>query len=457
MSAQIIFNQYWRLILVMLLPARYVKWLGAFTLAVLIPGAILSFFGHSLVLYLGSAFSLLLVMMVGMLVPGQMLALRSSKQFQCMADLRYPLFFIAMVFWLLVSFWLSITLVLLKPKEFSFYSIFTLTTTALTCTAVLFAVVGSYMQTAQGFVPLFVWILFFSAKNTDLLATSHPEIYWLVTALLWLGMFVWWVRWQPQKYLVNCMTLSAAEMQRQQANSVQAITSVFSAIPKTLAGSLLSGASDGVQAWLKRELGQLVFFLLMFMFMLYWVRQIPANAASVMVSVYVFIYICIRGGIIFQSFFRNLYRLWISSNYSRVEILAYIEKRYFLMLVASMVPVTLVFVLINHYLLNDLLGLFKGVYVLFIGFLFSSLAFYVGLLVYIKSAASFVLLNWITPIVNLGLIGIMVYLNILWGPSPSHEHASYLWFSVALLMLTLLARAWVKSSWESVNFYRVKN
>lgn len=457
MNAQGILNQYWRLILVMLLPARYIKWLGAFTLAVLIPGSILNFFGYSIVLHLGSAFSLLLIMMVGMLVPGQMLALRSSKQFQCMADLRYPLFFIALGFWLLVSFWLSISLTLLNPKEFSFYSIFALTTMVLTCTAVLFAVVGSYIQTAQGFVPLFVWILFLSAKNTDLLSGANIGICWLVTVLLWLGMFVWWVRWQPQKYLINFMTLPAAEMQRQQTNNVQLITNVFSAVPKTLAGSLLTGVSDGIQAWCKRELGQLVFCLLLLMFMLYWGRQVPSNAASMMVSIYVFIYICIRGGIIFQSFFRNLYRLWINSSYSRVEMLTYIERRYFLMLVSSIVPIVLVFALINHYLLNDLLGLIKGAYVVFIGFLFSSLAFYVGLLVYIKSAASFALLNWITPIVNLGLIGIMVYLNILWGPNPVHEHASYLWFSGALLMLTLLGRVWVKSIWESINFYGVKN
>jgi len=457
MNTQGILNQYWRLILVMLLPARYVKWLGVLTLAVLIPGAILNVFGHYIVLYIGSAFSLLLVMMVGMLVPGQMLALRSSKQFQYMADLRYPLFFIALGFWLLVSFWLSITLTLLNPKEFSFYSTFALITMTLTCVAVLFAVVGSYMQTAQGFVPLFVWLVFFSAKSTDLFSTEYVPSYWFITLMLWTGMFIWWFRWQPQKYLINFMTLSAAEMQRQQANNVQAITSVFSAIPNTLAGSLLVGVSDGIQAWLKRELGQLVFFLLLLMFMLYWVRQTPANAASMMVSIYVFIYICVRGGIIFQSFFRNLYRLWINSNYSREEMLAYFEKRYFLMLVVAMVPVTLVFVLINHYLLNDLLGLFKGAYVLFIGFLFSSLAFYVGLFVYIKSAASFVLLNWISPIVNLGLIGIMVYLNILWRPNPSHEHASYLWFSGALLMLILLGRVWVQSSWKNVNFYRVKN
>lgn len=457
MNTRRILNQYGRLLLAMLMPARYVKWLGVLTLAVLIPGAILSFFGHSLVLSLGAAFSFLLLMMVGMLVPGQMLALRSSKQFQYMADLRYPLFLIALVFWLLVSFWLSINLMLLNPKEFNFYSTISLITMVLTCVAVLFAVVGSYIQSAQGFVPLLVWLVFFSAKGTNLFSAEYASSYWLITLVLWGGMFIWWFRWQPQKYLVNFMTLSAVEMQRQQASNIQAITSAFSAIPRTLAGSLLGGVSDGIQAWWKRELGQLVFFLLLLMFMLYWVRQIPANVASIMVSIYVFIYICIRGGVIFQSFFRNLYRLWISSNYSRVEMLAYIEKRYFLMLVSSMVPAMLVFALINHYVLGDLLGLFTGAYVLFISFLFSGLAFYVGLLVYIKSAASFVLLNWIAPIVNLSLIGIMVYLDILWGPNPSHEHAHYLWFAGALLMLILLGRVWVKSSWANINFYRVKN
>jgi len=457
MSTQGILNQYWRLMLVMLLPARYVKWLGVLTLAVLIPGAILSFWGYSLVLYLGSAFSLLLLMIVCMLVPGQMLALRSSKQFQYMADLRSPLFFIALFFWLIVSLWLTITLMLLNTREFSFYSTFALITMVLTCVAVLFAVVGSYMQTAQGFVPFFVWLVFFSAKGANLFSAAYIPSYWLITLVLWVGMFIWWFRWQPQKYLVNFMTLPAVEMQRQQASNMQAITSVFSAIPKTLAGSLLAGVSDGVQAWWKRELGQLVFFLVLLMFMLYWVRKTPADVASIMVSIYVFIYICIRGGIIFQSFFRNLYRLWINSNYSRVEMLAYIEKRYFLMLVSSMVPVMLVFALINHYLLGDFLGLFKGAYVLFISFLFSSLAFYVGLFVYIKSAASFVLLNWVSPIVNLSLIGIMVYLNILWGPNPSHEHTNYLWFSGALLMLIMLGRVWVKSGWNNVNFCRVKN
>lgn len=457
MNAQKILNQYWRLILVMLLPARYVKWLGVLTLAVLIPGAILKVFGYSVVLHIGSAFSLMLLMMVGMLVPGQMLALRSSKQFHYMADLRYPLFFIALGFWLSVSFWLSITLTLSSPKEFSFYSTFALITMVLSCVAILFLVVGSYMQTAQGFIPLFVWLVFFSTKGANLFSTAYVPSYWLITSVLWVGMFIWWFRWQPQKYLVNFMTLPAAEMQRQQASNVEAITRVFSAIPKTLSGSLLSGVSDGIQARWKRELGQLVFFLLLLLFMLYWVRQMAATIASIMISIYVFIYICIRGGIIFQNFFRNLYRLWIGSNYSRMEILAYIENRYFLMLVSSMVPIALILVLINHYLLNDLLGIFKGAYVLIIGFLFSSITFYAGLFVYLKSAASFVLLNWIGAILNLGLVGIMVCLNILWGANPGQEHANYLWFSGALLISILLVRAWVKSSWKNVNFYRVEN
>lgn len=457
MNAKTILSQYWRLTLVMMFPARYVRWLGVFTLMVLMPGAMLSFFGHPLVLHIGSAISLLLLMMMGMLVPGQMLALRSSKQFQYMADLRYKLFFIALGFWLLTSLILTGTLGFLNPKEFSFYSVFALTTMALSCVAVLFAVVGSYMQTAQGFIPMVVWFLFFSTKSTDLFSSAHIEAYWLITMGLWLGMYIWWFRWQPQKYLVNFMTLSASEMQRQQASRAQAIASVFSAVPKTLPGSLILGLSDGVHAWWKRELGQLIFFLLFLILMLYLTKQIPVEVAGSMVSIYLFIYICVRGGIIFQNFFRNLYRVWMSSIYSRAELLTYAEKHYFLLLISSMTLVMLIFALINHYVLDDLVGLFKGVYLFLIGFLFCSLSFYLGFIIYIKCSASFLLLNWISPIVNIALVGLMVYFNILFGSNPSAEHTDYLAFSAVLVILILLGRAWVKYHWSKINFFRVKN
>lgn len=457
MSAPVTFNQYWRLILAMVLPARYVKWLGLLTLAVLVLGAVLYFFNVSFVLHIGSAFSLLLLMMVGMLVPGQMLALRSSKQFQCMADLRRPLFVIALCFWVLVALILTTTIGFLEPKEFAFNSVFALTFMALSSVALLFIVAGSYVQTAQGFVPLFVWLLFFSAKKADLFSAANTEIYWLISLLLWLVMFVWWFRWQPQKYLVNCMTLPAAEMQRQQANNTRAMAAVFSAVPKTLYGSLLLGLSDGTQAWFKRELGQLAFFLIALMFIFYWAKQLPTNVASVFFVIYLFIFICIRGGIVFQHFYRNLYRLWMSSNCSRADIFVYMEKQYFLLFAASIIPMLLVFMLINHYVLDALVGSFYVAYLLLISILMTTFSFYLGVFVYLKSAASFVLLNWISPIVNVVFIGAMVYLNLLWGPNPSHEHAGYLWLSSVLLTLIVLGRAWVKSQWIAVNFFRVKN
>nr|WP_324258614.1 hypothetical protein [Cellvibrio fontiphilus] len=457
MNLQKILNQYWRLILVMLLPARYVKWLGVLTLAVLVPGTLLYFFDISFVLYIGSALSLMLLMMVGMLVPGQMLALRSSKQFQCMADLRHYLFIIALCFWTSVSLILTVMMSFFEFKGFSFHSVFALTFMAVSCVALLFAVVGSYMQTAQGFVPMVVWILFFSAKSLDLFAEQNTGIYWAVSLLLWLVMFVWWFRWQPQKYLVNFMTLPAAEIQRLQMTNTQAMAAAFSSVPKTLAGSLLVGASDGIQAWCKRELGQLIFFVLMLAFVFYWVKQIPQNAAGFMVSIYLFIFICIRGSVIFQHIFRNLYRLWMNSSYSRTALLAYIEQRYFLLFIVSLLPAVLVIGLINHYLLGDVLSLFHLAYLLLIGLLICSLSFYLGLFIYLNTAASFLWLNWVSPIANIALIGLMVYFNILFGPEPSVEHRDYLAFSAGLLILVLAGRTWVKSRWHRVNFFRVKN
>lgn len=457
MNIQTSLNQYWRLMLVMLLPARYVKWLGVLTLAVLTPGIVLYFFDISFVLYIGSALILLLLMMVGMLVPGQMLALRSSKQFQCLADLRRHLFLIAFCFWMLVALILTVTMRFFEPKDFVFHSVFALTFMAMSCVALLFVVVGSYMQAAQGFVPLFVWILFFSAKSANLFAEENAGIYWAVSALLWLVMFIWWFRWQPQKYLVNFMTLPAAEMQRLQMTNTQALAAAFSAVPNTLAGSLLVGASDGTQAWCKRELGQLVFFMLMLAFVFYWVKQIPPAAAGIMLSIYLFVFICIRGSVIFQYIFRNLYRLWMNSSYSRVTLLAYIEQRYSLLLIASLLPAFLVVGLINHYYLNDVLSLFHLAYLSLIGLLICGMSFYLGLFIYLKTAASFLWLNWVTPIVNIALIGLMVYFNVLFGADPSVEHRDYLAFSAGLFILVLVGRTWVKSQWHSINFFRVKN
>lgn len=374
-----------------------------------------------------------------------------------MADLRYKLFFVVLGFWLSVSFILAMTLTYLNSNEFGFYFVFAVTTMALTCVAVLFVVVGSYIQTAQGFVPLFVWVIFFSAKNTNLFSAAHMMPYWLITMALWLGMYFWWFRWQPTKYLTNFMTLSAAEMLRQQSNTTMALGVAFSAEPKTLYGSLLMGMSDGIQAWLKRELGQLVFFLVALMFILYWAKQLPANVASLLVTIYLFVFICIRGGIVLQHFYRNLYRLWMSSNCSRADIFTYMERQYFLLFVSSIIPMLLVFMLINNYVLDALVGVFYGAYLLLISSLIATFSFYLGMFIYLKSSASFVMLNWISPIASIGLIGLMVYSNILWGPSPSHEHTDYLWFSGVLLMLVLLARVWVKLNWRKVNFFRMKN
>lgn len=457
MNIQRILNQYWCLILVMLLPTRYVKWLGVLTLAVLVLGATLHFFEVSFMLYIGLALNLLLLMMVGMLVPGQMLALRSSKQFQCLAELRPHMLLIALCFWVLVSLILTATMRIFEPKGFMFHSVFALTFMAMSGVALLFAVVGSYMQTAQGFVPLFVWILFFSAKSTDLFAAEHTWVYSAISLSLWLVMCFWWFRWRPQKYLVNFMTLPAEEIQRQQANNTQSIATVLSSVPRTLSGSLLVGTSDGHQAWCKRELGQLIFFVLMLGFAFYWIKKIPPVAAGVMVSIFLFIFICIRGSVIFQHIFRNLYRLWMNSTYSRVALLSYIEQRYFLLLIASLSPSILVACLINHYFLMDLLSLFNVAYLILIGLLICGFSFYLGLFIYLKSSASFLWLNWISPVVNIALIGLMVYFNILFGPAPSVEHKDYLAFSAGLLILILLGRAIVKKRWININFFRVKN
>ena len=457
MNAPALLNQYWLLIKIMLLPAPYMRWLYMLTLAVLVPGAILRLFDYQIVLNVGLAISLILLMTMGMLVPGQMLSLRSSKQIQCLADLRYKLFFIVLGFWLLMAFILTHTLTHLSSVALGFYPVLAAITMALTCVAVLFVLVGSYSQAAQGFVPLFVWLVFFSTKDSDVFSAALMPGYWLVTMVLWLLMGFWWFQWRPKKYLLNWMTLSAAEIQKQQTNNAQLFSAAFSAVPKSLIGSLLIGSSDGVQAWMKREFGQLIFFVATLMLMIYWAKNLPANVTGIFFSIYLFIFICIRGGILVQHFYRNLYRLWMSSNYSRAAILGYLERQYFLLFANAIIPLLLVFTLMNIFIMDSVLSVFYVGYLLLISSLVAAFSFYLGLFVYLKTSANFMVFNWVSPIANIGILGLMVYLNIFWGPNPSHEHADYLWFSGALLILVLLMRIWLRSNWEKVNFYRVKS
>jgi hypothetical protein len=80
-----------------------------------------------------------------------------------------------------------------------------------------------------------------------------------------------------------------------------------------------------------------------------------------------------------------------------------------------------------------------------------------GLFIYIKSAASFLWLNWVTAIFNIGLLVPMVYFNILFGSSPSGSHVNYLIFSAVLFVLILVGRSVVKALWQTVNLFRVIN
>lgn len=449
--------QYSQLTRAVFFPARYVHWLFLLTLAVVVTGSVLAFFGHRMTLMVGVGINLILIMVSGMLVPGQMLALRSSKQFQYLADLRNKLFVIVMVFWLLASLLISVTLLFINPKIFSFHLTFAVATMCFSVVAVVFVLVGIYMRVAQGAVPFFIWIIFFSAKNTNIFSSVHPSYFWSITIVLWLGFYLWWRRWSPKNYLVNFMTLSAIEMQKQQLVAIHSVTNIFSAVPKTLSGSLLIGSSDGNKSWFKRELAHLTFFFMVLMCMFLWTKKMPEGAASALVTICFFVFICVRSGIIFQALYRNVYLLWMHSGYTRAGIFKYIEQGYFLSAAAFILPSVSILALANDYFFGGLIEPFYGRYALLIGILVISASFYLGLLIYVKSSASLVFLNWIAPIINLIFVGLMVYLNILWGPGVSHDHSDYLWFAGLLLMINLMGRLWAKSRWEKVNFYRVKN
>lgn len=457
MSLSVQVNQYWQLGRVVLLPARFLRWLFSILLSLIALGSIFFPQGKEAFLAVGAGVSFLLLAIIGMQVPGQLLALASSKQFRHLADLRGKLFAISFVFWFSTaligcSFFYNIS-----THNFTFWDMLSLAVAATSFIATTLIIIIARYQRTVAILPLVFFIALPEFFKTFALAEEVQNLYlWGGSAILWIIFYVWWQGWQPKKYLANAMTLSPTEM-KQIFEERKSAENKSSSQPVTLSGSLLLGESDGFLFWLKREVIQPFFFLGLGLAFIIWRDISPEKIPHILVTGFLFFLIAGRGGSFLHSLHRNLYRLWMNTSQSRMEIFKYLEKAYFLYFFASTIPAVLFFALVNHYLFNDLVNAFYFGYLLLIATLFVSYSYYLGLVIYSKLASSPMAVGWILLATYMCLITGMVFFNIFWSSNISQSHTDYLWCSGLLAGLTIFFRQWAKSSWKRVNFYRVKS
>ena len=198
---------YWQLIRALLLPLRWLRWSLLGALAIGLVGAGLWWWSERtglVLLLITLVYSLLILGVGGMLLPGQMLALVSSKQLALLGDLRPRLWCLLLGFALVTSVFYSGLAILVKNQfapGAAFLAVFAVVSFILS----LVLVSGAYWPGLQGVVYAFTW---FYMQAGGWLMLQNPL--WLAAAsiLCWLLVYAWWMRWRPERHLKNFMTQS---------------------------------------------------------------------------------------------------------------------------------------------------------------------------------------------------------------------------------------------------------
>lgn len=457
MSGSLVLQQYWQLTRTLMFPLRITRWimLGALVLAVM-GGLLLWLIESPVVLMVSAAIASAIVVLINMMVPAQMLSLASSKQLLWIPGLRRKTFIILFSLYGLTALLISL-LFSFSYKAFPFVTGLGVALTFVAVIAALMLMASVYFQGFQPFIAVLIWVLYFAAEQ---LLLVNVLISYALGALIWSILYFWWARWMPQKYFLNHMTISPAKLREakdQQAGLVQSLGYWMSAVPRSLCGSILSGASDGYRALLKYELGQLVSVLFMVLIFSYFFRDAPKEGFLRMIPFFVITFMVARNVHIQLLFYRNLHRVWMYYGGSRIGLFHYVEKQYALNIGLAYGSLVLMMLILNAQLGSEALPIWLLGFGVAIGMLFTTQLFYLGWVIYQKTTASMVWLGWLAGIITMLFLLLMVLLDLFWMPNASQDTDQYGIFIGVMLVVLVMIRYWAINRWHKINFYRARN
>lgn len=458
MRSSLVLQQYWQLVRALWFPLWFVRWLAAAEVGLLaIGGLVFWWTGQPVVFMVAVGIGLVLVITVGILVPGQILALVSSKQLCWLPGLRIKVCILLVCFCVLLSLASSGWLVAMKPDSRDFIALFSVAFLFLSFVSIVMLISGAYFGFLQVLITAFVWMASIVAEQ---LLRIELLVSWCLTAIIWIVFYLWWRQWQPRKYLVNYMTLSQVEikvLQEQQPGLMQSLSYYLSSPPGSLAGTLLLTTSDGIATLIKRELGYFLLIVLTAALTFFLLRKVPQEFLNHMALVLMVVYFLSRSFQLQMFYYRNLYRVWLIFGGTRTKIFNYIEKQFAAHMAVIFFPAMIAAILLNYFLgdagINRVVLLFAGL----ISVLLLAQLFYISLIVYIKSTASVIWLNWLVAILTICFMLVMAYFNLLGGVDARPSSGDYWLFCAILALLALVMRLWALQCWRHVNFIKVKN
>ncbi len=157
MSAPLVLQQYWQLTRTLMFPLRVTRWLMTGTLLlVMLGGLLLWWVEQSVVLIISGALISAVVILIGIMVPAQMLSLASSKQLFWIPGLRRKTFLILFCLYSLTALLGSLLLVF-KPNAVSLIVGVAVAFTFMAIIAALMLTASVYFQGFQPFIFVLIW------------------------------------------------------------------------------------------------------------------------------------------------------------------------------------------------------------------------------------------------------------------------------------------------------------
>ena len=400
MSLQRELNTYWQLIRTLLLPMRWLRWsvLGALLVALL--GGLYWWLNETIGLGLVMAaflYGVLFFSVGGLLMPGQMLAMASSKQLSLMGDLRTRLWWLLLGFALVASLFLALLGTLKTDLSFGSTYIAILILVSLILAAVL--LVGAYWPGLQGFVFVFAWAYL---QALDWLMAQNPLLLAGILLVCWWLLRVWWLHWRPARYVKNFMTQGQSSWWGINGDDKPEWTNAVIYQPKagakTWLGSSLRGQADGVKADMQRlVIG--VAIGLFFGVLGFWGAGQEAwlKIWQVLGPMLLLIMTLSVGVAINFIMYRRIHCLWLFFPGDRRALYHYVHKAYW----RQLLPLA-VFLVVVIGLIDSMVGINRSWVVpaimLVLGLLVAVQMFYLSMLVYRLSGASKRWLDWTTGI-----------------------------------------------------------
>lgn len=403
------------------------------------------------------------LLVCAMALPGQLLAINTSRQIGILPGIREMSLLVLIAFCLALPAGLMCVLWFFD-KPVDYVAVFFTALVFLSGIMALGVVLASRLPMGQNFILMFSWLL---VKLAGPLLTLSIVNYLLLLMLIWLPFCIWWLRWRPEQYLMNPFGIAHNNTQRWQLELLKTgygrgwkgllATGLAGAhwknhAPGSAVGSVLLGYSDGASDLLKKSAIGVLVYLCLVLFALF-----KDKLSDVGQFAFGFVYIMnlfTAFGLLW-AFSRNMRNAWLLCIGGRATLFSLVESTYrralvnFLGLLAAAHLVSCI--VFSEYFYNWQFSL------LLLSYSFAGIlcALYIWLIIYARYGVPPAWLILPTAISMLASAGLLLVIVSFWQSQPLLSYEVAFGYVVSLLVISIFLRKKAQQMWQQVNFRRV--